>query len=59
MSLSGYGVELAIKNTEYKAEDDSKKKDEVQEDEEDLHGFNFKLLKYVDMYFFCLMSCYL
>ncbi|PAV88981.1 hypothetical protein WR25_14940 [Diploscapter pachys] len=44
--LSGYGVELAIKNTEYKAEDDSKKKaEEVVEDEEDLHGFNFKLLK--------------
>ncbi|GMR33603.1 hypothetical protein PMAYCL1PPCAC_03798, partial [Pristionchus mayeri] len=46
VALSGYGVELAIKNTEYKAEDDSNKKDEgVQEDETDLHGFNIKLLK--------------
>ncbi|GMT03040.1 hypothetical protein PENTCL1PPCAC_25214, partial [Pristionchus entomophagus] len=46
VALSGYGVELAIKNTEYKAEDDSNKKDEgPQEDEEDLHGFNIKLLK--------------
>ncbi|GMT33941.1 hypothetical protein PFISCL1PPCAC_25238 [Pristionchus fissidentatus] len=46
VALSGYGVELAIKNTEYKAEDDSNKKDEgPQEDETDLHGFNIKLLK--------------
>lgn len=46
MSLSGYGVELAIKNTEYKAVDDSNKKsDESHEDEENLHGFNFKVLK--------------
>ncbi|EYC38866.1 hypothetical protein Y032_0689g1552, partial [Ancylostoma ceylanicum] len=43
LSLSGYGVELAIKNMEYKAVDDSiVKKDSV---EADLHGFNFKLLK--------------
>ncbi|KIH47184.1 hypothetical protein ANCDUO_22761 [Ancylostoma duodenale] len=43
LSLSGYGVELAIKNMEYKAVDDSNvKKDSV---EPDLHGFNFKLLK--------------
>ncbi|VDM62368.1 unnamed protein product [Angiostrongylus costaricensis] len=47
VSLSGYGVELAIKNTEYKAVDDSnEKKDEgTERDEENLHGFNFKLLK--------------
>uniref|UniRef100_A0A1I7WAN1 Ion_trans domain-containing protein n=1 Tax=Heterorhabditis bacteriophora TaxID=37862 RepID=A0A1I7WAN1_HETBA len=46
VSLSGYGVELAIKNTEYKAEDDStKKKEEVEENESNIHGFNFELLK--------------
>ncbi|CAI4233074.1 unnamed protein product [Auanema sp. JU1783] len=45
VSLSGYGVELAIKNTEYKAEDDSNKKTVEDVDEENLHGFNFKLLK--------------
>ncbi|CAD6189361.1 unnamed protein product [Caenorhabditis auriculariae] len=45
VSLSGYGVELAIKNTEYKAEDDSNKKQEEEPEEENLHGFNFKLLK--------------
>ncbi|KJH41331.1 UDP-glucose:Glycoprotein Glucosyltransferase [Dictyocaulus viviparus] len=45
VSLSGYGVELAIKNTEYKAVDDSNEKKEVEFDEENLHGFNFKRLK--------------
>lgn len=45
VSLSGYGVELAIKNTEYKAVDDSHKQKEEETDEEDLYGFNFKLLK--------------
>ncbi|KAJ1350986.1 hypothetical protein KIN20_006919 [Parelaphostrongylus tenuis] len=44
ISLSGYGVELAIKNTEYKAVDDTNEKKE-ERDEENLHGFNFKLLK--------------
>uniref|UniRef100_A0A0K0DP68 Thioredoxin_12 domain-containing protein n=1 Tax=Angiostrongylus cantonensis TaxID=6313 RepID=A0A0K0DP68_ANGCA len=44
VSLSGYGVELAIKNTEYKAVDDSNEKKE-ERDEDNLHGFNFKLLK--------------
>lgn len=42
-SLSGYGVELALKNTEYKAVDSSStnKLDEP----ENLHGLNFKILK--------------
>ncbi|KAF1769585.1 hypothetical protein GCK72_001402 [Caenorhabditis remanei] len=41
VSLSGYGVELAIKNTEYKAVDTSK----VEDLPENLHGLNFKILK--------------
>ncbi|EGT33218.1 hypothetical protein CAEBREN_25473 [Caenorhabditis brenneri] len=45
VSLSGYGVELAIKNTEYKAVDESNEKKSVEEDETDLFGFNIKLLK--------------
>uniref|UniRef100_A0A0N4XT99 UDP-glucose:glycoprotein glucosyltransferase (inferred by orthology to a D. melanogaster protein) n=1 Tax=Nippostrongylus brasiliensis TaxID=27835 RepID=A0A0N4XT99_NIPBR len=47
VSLSGFGVELAIKNTEYKAVDDSEqgKNKEEDVDQEDLYGFNFKLLK--------------
>uniref|UniRef100_A0A8R1HWF4 UDP-glucose:glycoprotein glucosyltransferase n=1 Tax=Caenorhabditis japonica TaxID=281687 RepID=A0A8R1HWF4_CAEJA len=45
VSLSGYGVELAIKNTEYKAIDESNEKKNVEEDETDLFGFNIKLLK--------------
>ncbi|CAJ0583195.1 unnamed protein product, partial [Mesorhabditis spiculigera] len=45
IGLSGYGVELAIKNTEYKAQDDSNTKKEVLEDSENLHGINIKLLK--------------
>lgn len=45
VSLSGYGVELAIKNTEYKAVDESNEKKNVEEDETDLFGFNIKLLK--------------
>ncbi|CAI2309472.1 unnamed protein product [Caenorhabditis sp. 36 PRJEB53466] len=40
VSLSGYGVELAIKNTEYKAVDSNKSNDEP----ENLHGLNFKIL---------------
>ncbi|KAK6764186.1 hypothetical protein RB195_024490 [Necator americanus] len=43
LSLSGYGVELAIKNTEYKVVDDSFAKNDS--DETDLHGFNFRLLR--------------
>ncbi|XP_077554205.1 UDP-glucose-glycoprotein glucosyltransferase isoform X3 [Haemaphysalis longicornis] len=50
--LSGYGVELAIKSTEYKAQDDTKVKEEknVVESEEtekadNIEGFDFKKLK--------------
>lgn len=52
VKLSGYGVELAIKSTEYKAQDDSKiqaaegsSSSETDEEETDLNGFNFKILK--------------
>ncbi|KAE9555965.1 hypothetical protein FO519_000821 [Halicephalobus sp. NKZ332] len=49
VGLSGYAVELAIKNTEYKAVDDSndKKQEEPENPEEDndIHGFNFNVLK--------------
>jgi len=49
VGLSGYGVELAIKNTEYKAIDDSNSKgqaeEEESEDEGDFQGFNFGKLK--------------
>lgn len=48
MGLSGYGVELAIKNTEYKAVDDSNVKKEAAEEEadpDDIGGFNFNILK--------------
>lgn len=49
--LSGYGVELAIKSTEYKSQDDTKVKDEVthehdeSEQSEELEGFIFSKLK--------------
>jgi len=44
--LSGYGVELRMKSTEYKASDDSEKKDEEDEVEiERAAGFNFAKLK--------------
>nr|CAB3267495.1 UDP-glucose:glycoprotein glucosyltransferase 1 [Phallusia mammillata] len=49
--LSGYGVELAIKSTEYKALDDSKVKDDANsataEDESDIEieGFDFSTLR--------------
>lgn len=33
MKLSGYGVELAIKSTEYKAQDDSKIKGKLRDSE--------------------------
>uniref|UniRef100_A0A8C9WVN0 UDP-glucose ceramide glucosyltransferase-like 1 n=1 Tax=Sander lucioperca TaxID=283035 RepID=A0A8C9WVN0_SANLU len=51
MLLSGYGVELAIKSTEYKAVDDTKVKDSktvinAEDDNNDeVHGFIFGTLK--------------
>lgn len=60
MRLSGYGVELQLKSTEYKSQDDSRPKDSEgeenptvseEEDENDpqnqIDGFNFGRLKYV------------
>ncbi|XP_037075354.1 LOW QUALITY PROTEIN: UDP-glucose:glycoprotein glucosyltransferase 1-like [Pollicipes pollicipes] len=49
--LSGYGVELAIKSTEYKAQDDTKVKDEgsgdaeLQDQHDDVEGFVFSRLR--------------
>lgn len=49
--LSGYGVELAIKSTEYKAQDDTKVKDDKTSQEEEgtkqdeMEGFIFTKLK--------------
>uniref|UniRef100_A0A8C5I8T1 UDP-glucose ceramide glucosyltransferase-like 1 n=1 Tax=Gouania willdenowi TaxID=441366 RepID=A0A8C5I8T1_GOUWI len=51
MLLSGYGVELAIKSTEYKAVDDTKVKDAnttmnaEEEEQDEVHGFYFGILK--------------
>uniref|UniRef100_A0A3B4ZG90 UDP-glucose ceramide glucosyltransferase-like 1 n=1 Tax=Stegastes partitus TaxID=144197 RepID=A0A3B4ZG90_9TELE len=51
MLLSGYGVELAIKSTEYKAVDDTKVKDPKtvinaeDDDNEEIQGFFFGTLK--------------
>uniref|UniRef100_A0A663MQC5 UDP-glucose ceramide glucosyltransferase-like 1 n=1 Tax=Athene cunicularia TaxID=194338 RepID=A0A663MQC5_ATHCN len=45
MYLSGYGVELAIKSTEYKAVDDTQVKDDEEEKEIDVQGFLFSKLK--------------
>lgn len=50
--LSGYGVELHLKSTEYKAQDDSPRKDneeafEAESDVNDVAGFDFKKLKEV------------
>lgn len=52
--LSGYGVELQIKSTEYKVQDDTEVKGDrtqdsyEQEDEDDeIEGFNFSRLKWV------------
>ena len=48
--LSGYGVELQMKSTEYKAQDDSlvseKPSEEVapEDEEPEIDGFNFKIL---------------
>jgi UDP-glucose:glycoprotein glucosyltransferase len=50
--LSGYGVELQIKSTEYKVQDDTevkggKTEDSYEQDDEDdeIEGFNFSRLK--------------
>uniref|UniRef100_A0A0N4ZS70 UDP-glucose:glycoprotein glucosyltransferase n=1 Tax=Parastrongyloides trichosuri TaxID=131310 RepID=A0A0N4ZS70_PARTI len=47
--LSGYGVELSIKNTEYKAIDDTNQEKSNFEDDlpelNDVHGLNFNILK--------------
>lgn len=48
--LSGYGVELHLKSTEYKSQDDSphsedRKVSDVHEDEVEVEGFDFKTLK--------------
>lgn len=56
MRLSGYGVELAVKKTEYKAVDDSKVKDDTEgkvqktdeADEDEVEGFLFRKLRFVD-----------
>lgn len=52
MRLSGYGVELQMKSTEYKSQDDAELHEEqnaeesLQEDDEtELEGFEFKKLK--------------
>lgn len=50
--LSGYGVELHLKSTEYKSQDDSPRTDDqkssaLNEDETEVDGFDFKVLKYV------------
>uniref|UniRef100_A0AAQ4QWN4 UDP-glucose ceramide glucosyltransferase-like 1 n=1 Tax=Gasterosteus aculeatus aculeatus TaxID=481459 RepID=A0AAQ4QWN4_GASAC len=47
MLLSGYGVELAIKSTEYKAVDDTKVKggNAEEDDSEEVQGFVFETLK--------------
>uniref|UniRef100_A0A663MQF7 UDP-glucose ceramide glucosyltransferase-like 1 n=1 Tax=Athene cunicularia TaxID=194338 RepID=A0A663MQF7_ATHCN len=45
MYLSGYGVELAIKSTEYKAVDDTQVKGMWEEKEIDVQGFLFSKLK--------------
>jgi UDP-glucose:glycoprotein glucosyltransferase len=55
VGLSGFGVELAIKNTEYKAVDDSAHKDDGNEDGE-VHGFDFGVLRYVPQVFLQFMN---
>ena len=55
MQLSGYGIELAVKSTEYKAVDDQKvdgkgkdREASSQPDQEDeVEGFLFGTLRYV------------
>jgi hypothetical protein len=52
VSLSGYGVELAIKSTEYKAIDDANVKDNASGEEEGTNKFariqlqNFPVFKF-------------
>ena len=52
MRLSGYGVELAIKSTEYKAQDDTKVREEgsgdagLQDQPDDVEGFLFSRLRW-------------
>jgi hypothetical protein len=50
--LSGYGVELQIKSTEYKVQDDTEVKgdkaqvnDEQDDEDDEIEGFNFSRLK--------------
>ncbi|CAD5229283.1 unnamed protein product [Bursaphelenchus okinawaensis] len=47
VGLSGYGAELAIKNTEYKAVDDSQHNnaDFDEEKDRDIHGLDFNVLR--------------
>lgn len=51
MRLSGYGVELHLKSTEYKSQDDSPRNDDstTVDDSNDVdnevEGFDFKILK--------------
>lgn len=52
LRLSGYGVELQMKSTEYKATDDSDIKDNTGKDSEmandgmeEIEGINFMILK--------------
>ena len=53
MTLSGYGVELAIKSQEYKAKDDTKIEGDATSaedddfDDDDVSGFMFATLKFV------------
>ena len=52
--MSGYGVELQMKSTEYKVQDDTKVEGATAEDndeeEEEVEGFNFHRLKWVAKY---------
>lgn len=43
--LTGYGVQLRLKSTEYKAQDDAVTKDDDGDDIDSAAGFNFKILK--------------
>lgn len=49
--LSGYGVELHLKSTEYKSQDDSPRSQDSQSPEDlsdvdnEVDGFDFKVLK--------------
>ncbi|KAL1140588.1 hypothetical protein AAG570_000518 [Ranatra chinensis] len=49
LRLSGYGVELQMKSTEYKVQDDTKVEgigsDDASDEEEEVEGFNFHKLK--------------